>query len=115
MKKKSTQLKKRNEFRFKAVNVKTPIGRIKKIKHPAYVFYEKGNLYIYVTITHSSAVNDYLVIKLQKNPNPNDNKDAYVVLDVRTDIKSSFGARHKDWKISSFDEQMIRNFEKKNR
>ena len=76
--------------------------------HPSYIFLEKGNVYIYVTITHSKEVEGYVLTKLIQNPDPSDNQDAYVVLDVRQDIKSSFGARRIGWFIVKDDENLIR-------
>ncbi len=110
MKKKSknARLKRKNEFRFHNVEKKTKRGRIRKIMHPSYIFLEKGNVYIYVTITHSKEVEGYVLTKLTQNPDPNDNQDAYVVLDVRQDIKSSFGARRIGWFIVKDDENLIR-------
>ena len=110
MKKKSknARLKRKNEFRFHKVEKKTKRGRIRKIMHPSYIFLEKGNVYIYVTITHSKEVEGYVLTKLIQNPDPSDNQDAYVVLDVRQDIKSSFGARRIGWFIVKDDENLIR-------
>ena len=111
MKKKSknARLKRKNEFRTHKVEIITKKGRIKKIDHPVYVFLEKGNIYIYVSITHSSKVEDYIVVKLGRNPNPHDPSNAYVVLDVRCDTKSSFGGIRRGWSINEIDEKMIRN------
>ena len=112
MKKKSknARLKRRNEFRFHKVEFKTDKGRILKIMHPSYVFLEKGNTYIYVTITHSKEVEEYTLLKLTQNPNPEDNQDAYIILDIRQDIKSSFGARRIGWLILKDDENIVRHF-----
>ncbi len=110
MKKKSrhAQLKRAHEFRYHSVLTKNRNGKSLKISHPSYVFLKKGNVYIYVTITHSSKVEDYVVIKLRKNPNPKDKKDAYYVVDVKQDTKDRFGRRHDDWKIDIQDDIDIR-------
>ena len=111
MKKKSkkARLKRKNEFRFHKVEVTTKKGRIRKISHPAYVFLEKGNIYIYVSTTHSKGVEGYMLIKMKKNPNPHDTRDTYIVLDVREDIKSAFGSKEEDWEIDKDDESVVRS------
>lgn len=115
MKKKSRHapLRRRREFRFHDVLAINKRGKSFKFDHPAYVFLEKGNIYIYVTITHSKSVENHLVIKLRKNPNPKDNKDAYYVAEVKEDIKSEFGRVRSDWKIDPLDDQDIRKLYKK--
>ena len=112
MKKKSkkARLKRKKEFRFHVVEVITRKGRKKNVRHPAYVFLEKGNLYIYVIVTHQKRVRDYMVIKLEKNPNPEDTTNAYVVMDVQKDLKSSFSERYSKWSITDKDDQLIRKF-----
>ena len=117
MKKKSkhAHLKRKKEFRFHAIKVPTKKGKQKTIEHPAYIFLEKGNVYIYVPITHSSSVNDFMVIKLRKNPDPNDNRDSYYIADIRMDTKDSFSAMKKKWELDSKDDEEIRSlFNKKN-
>ena len=115
MKKRSrhAQLKRAHEFRYHNVDAKNKFGKRINIKHPAYVFLKKGNVYIYVTITHSSKVEDHVVIKLRKNPNPLDKKDAYYVVDVKQDTKDRFGRRHDDWRIDPEDDLDIQKLFKK--
>ena len=112
MKKKSknARLKRKNEFRFHKVEIITKKGRKKNIKHPAYVFLEQGNLFIYVIITHSKKVKNYMMIQLAKNPNPEDEKNAYVVMDIKKDVKPAFSQRYRKWSITEEDDQIIRNF-----
>ena len=71
-KSKKATIKKKKEFRFHKENVVNKNGKQKKLLHPAYVFLEKGNLYIYVSITHSSEIGGLKVIKLSKNPKKSD-------------------------------------------
>ena len=68
---------KKKEFRFIPTNYVNKGGRIIKISHPAYIFLQKGEVYVYVTITHSRSVDNLTLFKLEKNPNPNDKRDAY--------------------------------------
>ena len=105
--------KSKNEIRYHSVNVKTRKGKIVLINHPAFIFKEKGNMYIYVTITHSNTVKNYLVIKLNKNPNPNDLKESFWVAEIREDDKNNFGKRHNNWKMAEEDIKAIVDFYEK--
>lgn len=115
MKKRSRHapLKRAHEFRYHNVDAKNKFGKRINIKHPAYVFLKKGNIFIYVTITHSSKVEDYVVIKLRKNPNPLDKKDAYYVAVVKEDIVDNFKKRERDWRMDPLDDADIQNLYKK--
>ena len=106
-KNKHVRLKRKNEFRFHKVEVKTKKGTFLRIKHPSYILLESGNVYIYVTLTHSNHVKDHMVIKLRKNPNPNDARDAYRVVEFREDTRDRFGKRMRGWKIDSLDKDDI--------
>lgn len=109
MKKKSkhARLKRKNEFRFHRVEVKNKKGTTTIIMHPSYVFLEKGNVYIYVTITHSNHVQGLLVVKLRKNPNPLDKNDSYRVVEIREDRKNRFGRRILGWSMDNLDKEDI--------
>ena len=107
------KLKKKNEFRYHSVETINLNGEKIRIKHPAYIFLEKGNLYIYISITHSSNVKNHILIKLRKNPNPKDDRDSFRVVGIYEDSKDRFGRRQKGWKIDLEDEQDIRDEYKK--
>ena len=100
--------KRRKQFRFHKIEVVKKTGKKKNIYHPAYVFLEKGNIYIYVSLTHSSQIKDRIVIKLNKNPNPIDYRDSYVVIDFKEDIKDRFTTRRQDWLMEDKDDIKIR-------
>ena len=112
-KSKHAQLKRKKEFRYKVILVKVEGKKIVKIRHPAYIFLEKGNKYIYVSITHSKKVKDKMVIKLIKNPNPNDKRNAYYVVEVRQDTKDKFGKRLNQWLLDENDDEEIRKLYEK--
>lgn len=114
MKRKSRKasLKRKHEFRYHNVESKNKRGRRVNIKHPAYIFLEKGNLYIYVIITHSNIVENYLVVRLRRNPNFKDKTLSYYVADVKEDTKDRFGKRHDDWEIDPLDDKDIRKLYK---
>jgi len=115
-KSKHAPLKRKKEFRSYGVYIKNRRGKLIKYAHPAFVFLEKGNVYFFVTITHSNTVTDHLVIQLHKNPNPNDKNKAFWVADIREDTKDRFGKKRSDWKIDPLDDKAIRElFEKEKR
>lgn len=108
-KNKHAQLKRRKEFKFHNVELVSHQGKEKNLRHPPYVFLEKGNIYIYVTITHSNNVPDNIVIKLRKNPNPADQREAYRVVEIKSDTKDNFGRREIGWKMDDQDDDDIRS------
>ena len=115
MKKKSKHaiLKRKKEFRYKLILVKVKGKKDTKIRHPAYIFLEKGNVFAYVTITHSKVVGNKKMVKLANNPNPADKRDAYYVTEVRQDTKDKFGKRLNDWSLDEKDDEEIRKLYKK--
>ena len=106
-------VRKRKEFRYHNIEVIKGNGTITNIKHPSYVFLEKGNIYIYISITHSDNVENAIVIKLRKNPNPHDNEDSYRIAEIKEDTKDRFGKRLKKWVMDLEDDQDIREEYKK--
>ena len=115
MKKKSKKaiIRKKKEFRYHKIPVKSKNGKTYEIYHPTYVFLEKGNIYIYVSITHSNHINDKIIIQLRQNPNPKDKRESYWVAKIKNDRKDTFGKREKNWKIDPQDDEDIRNLKKK--
>lgn len=115
MKRKSKRqnVKKKKEFRFHQVETINSQGKMIKIWHPSYIFLEKGNVYIYVSITHSNAVEEFVVIELRENPNPKDKRNSFWIAKIKEDTKDRFGKRRKGWKINELDDQDIRNKYKK--
>ena len=115
MKKQKKTIRK-NEIRLHNVKVKNKKSKEINILHPAYIFLEEnGEVFIYVTLTHSSDIDSLLTIKLRKNPNPNDDKYSYWVAEIRKDLKNSFTKMKNNWKIHELDEEAIRLFYEKNK
>ena len=115
MKKRSKKAfyRKTKEFRFHNIAIINKKGKKKNIRHPAYIFLKKGNLYIFVSLTHSKSVNKHIVIKLRKNPNPQDNNDAFYVAEIKADTKDTFG-KIQNWIMCPADDEEIRKlFDKK--
>ena len=115
MKKKNKKpvLRKKKEFRYHNVRIINKSGKQKLLRHPAYVFYEKGNVYIYVSITHSTNVDSVVLIKLRKNPNPKDKRNSFWLVEVKEDTKDRFGRRLLGWNLDERDDLDIRNNYKK--
>ena len=115
MKKKSKKVvaKKKNEFRYHAVEIIKRNGRKTIINHPTYIFVEKGDIYVYIQITHSEKVKGLILIKLNQNPNPKDNKESYMVAEIKEDLKTSFSRIKKDWAMNEDDIKKIWELYKK--
>lgn len=99
-----TKAKRMNEIRFHSHYVKT---LNKKMRHPTYVWQKRGNLFDYHTITHSKVVNDVEFIELKRNPNPSDDKTAYLNPKSESDLKSAFGRKKKNWRLHPDDIKKI--------
>ena len=110
MKRKSKNqiIKKKKEFRFHRIVIITGDNKKIKIWHPAYVFLEKGNIFIYVTLTHSNKIYNLALIKLTQNPNPHDNRQSFFVAEIRMDTKEKFTKRQMGWKMNDLDDKTIR-------
>ena len=93
------------EFRYHSVTVMINGKKTKKIRHPAYAFLAKGNVLVYVIITHSTKVE---FIELRSNPNPKDNRRAYRTKQFYADTLDSFGRREKGWEMNPIDDAEIR-------
>ena len=106
------KIRRRKEIRSHDVVLKNNVGKVISIKHPAYIFLQKYDEYIYVTITHAKSVKNYTVIKLRKNPNPNDNRDSYYVTEIRSDNINKFGKRKSEWSLDKEDDLDIRRLYK---
>ena len=106
-------VRKRKEFRYHNIEIPNNNRTFTKIRHPSYVFLEKGNIYIYISITHSDNVKNSIVIKLRKNPNPQDKRDSYRIAEIKEDTKDRFSKRLKKWVMDFEDDKDIREEYKK--
>lgn len=79
----------------------------KRIKHPTYVIDKHGNIYKYIGITHSPKTNNEDNIPLSKNPNPKDNRAAYMRPYVEDDDFRNFGRGYNDWQFSEADRKTV--------
>ena len=87
----------------------------KRIKHPTYVIDKHGNLYKYIGITHSRKTNGEDNIPLIKNPNPKDNRSAYIRPRVENDDCRNFGRGYNDWQFSEEDKKTVRKIIEKDK
>lgn len=113
-KNKNATIRKKKEFRYHKVKVKNKSGKDIDIKHPCYIFLQIGNIYIYVSLTHSLIINGLILIELRENPNSLDLRKSYWIQEIKADLKSTFTKVLKKWKINKDDDADIRNlFDKK--
>lgn len=101
----------------KKKNFRKGFRKNKRTRHPAFVFDEKNGKFVYIGITHSPKVGEVENIPLKNNPNPNDEKQAFVRPEAEEDKPKNFGRSMKDWKLSEEDKKtinkIIENFKKK--
>ena len=98
-KKQSLRSKRKSEIRYHSDYVK---NLKKKVRHPKYIWQERGNIYDYHSLSHSKNVDGVEYIKLRKNPKPNDKRNSYYNPISESDLKSNFGKKLK-WKLHSKD------------
>lgn len=110
---KGKNLKRKSEFRFHSVSIKTKKGKKAIKEHPTFIFLQNGDIYIYVQLTHSEKIRGKILIKLKKNPNPLDFRDSYYIEEICHDSKVNFGKKKVDWIIDESDEEQIRKLIKK--
>lgn len=76
--------------------------------HPQYIYDEDGNKYKIIGITSSPKTNGVINIKLEKNPEPNNDKAAYIRPKPDKESKGAFGQRLKGWKFTEADKKKVR-------
>ena len=85
----------------------------KTTKHPAYTYSKKDGKYQYISVTHSDNYNEKPTIPLHKNPNPKDDKKAYILPNPYEDDIKNFSRGYNDWKIHKKDKRKFNKVMKK--
>ena len=91
-----------------AVKKTAPKDEFRKNKdtgHPSYIYQKVGRKYVYIGITHSSITNNVKNIKLEKNPNPNDKKEAYFRPKAGEASSNRFKKKEQGWRLSKEDKK----------
>ena len=81
----------------------------KTTAHPQYVYDEDGNKYKVIGITSSSETNGVKNILLERNPEPNNSRKAYVRPNPDKINKGVRNDRLKGWSFSASDKKKVRN------
>lgn len=87
---------------------KKPKNEFRKNKdtgHPSYIYQKVGRRYVYIGLTHSPITNDVKNIKLEQNPNPKDNKDAYFRPKAAEASANRFKKKEQGWKLTKADKK----------
>ena len=93
---------KRDEFRKNKVS-----------GHPAYIFKKVGRKYEYVGITHAEITDGTKNIKLEKNPNPKDQKDAYLRPKSEKQKENKFSKKpYQGWSFKKKDKFKVEKIKK---
>ena len=87
---------------------KDEFRRNKDTQHPAYIYARVGNEYKFLGITHSSVTNGVKNIKLDKNPNPKDNRTAFVRPKAERENQNRFKKKSVGWKMSRSDKEKLK-------
>ena len=99
----------------KKSNFKKGFRKNKRIKHPTYVVGESDKDYEYLGLTHSETYDGVKNVRLDKNPNPEDSKEAYIRPILEKDHPKNFGRSLKGWKFSKSDKKKVDEIIDKNK
>ncbi len=75
--------------------------------HPSYVYDEKGNVYKVVGITGSPKTNGIQNIELERNPEPNNTRKAYIRPNPTEINKGVRNEKLKGWTFSQGDKKKV--------
>jgi hypothetical protein len=84
-------------------------GNVINTGHPTYIYAECGDKLKYIGLTHAEVTEGTRNIKLDKNPNPNDDKDSYIRPKPDKADKSKFGSRLRDWQFDEADKGKVKS------
>lgn len=94
----------RNEFR-----------KHKKSGHPVYIYEKVRGKFRFLGITHSDVGEGKTKIKLERNPDPNNNHTAYIKLNAEEDKENRFGERKNKWQFGIEDKKKVTQIIKNNK
>ena len=103
-----TEKSKRFQRHFRKFHSKETTG------HPSYVYDENGKVYKVIGITSGRKTNDILNIRLEKNPEPNNPKPAYIQPKTKEVSKGAKNERLKGWKFSDVEKKKVQEVIDKN-
>ena len=90
------------------------INDIRTRGHKSHITRSKNNVVEHIPITHSPETRKMKNIPLRKNPNPQDNKQSYILPKVQVSQKKYLGRKHPEYKIKNpIDKSIIRHIKKK--
>lgn len=75
--------------------------------HPQYVYDEEGNKYKVLGVTSAPETNGIKNVLLERNPEPNNSKPAYIRTKPAREEKGAFSERLKGWKFSEHDKKKV--------
>jgi hypothetical protein len=81
--------------------------------HPAAPFRRQDDDLFFVSITHSAEVNGVSTIPLNKNPNPADPADSFLMPEPGIANIKQFGSRYKGWAFDASDMGKVKKIMKK--
>ena len=82
--------------------------------HPTYIYAKVGKEFKYLGLTHSNITDKVKNIKLEKNPNPKDNRTSYIRPKAGKANRSEFGVMLNNWHFSEQDKKKVIKIIEKN-
>ncbi len=81
--------------------------------HPAYIYDKDGDELQFLSLTHSPEVEGVSTVPLNKNPNPQDSSDSFLLPEPLEAPPSKFGSRYKGWEFDPSDNGTVKGIIKK--
>ncbi len=91
---------------------KNEFRKNKDTRHPAYIYARIGNEYKFIGLTHSPITDNVKNIKLERNPNPNDDREAFIKPKSEKAKVNRFKKKENGWKFSKKDKEKVNRFKK---
>ena len=89
----------------------------KRRKHYSYSFKKRGSRVINILLTSKPDRREHLDfkknVKLYKHPNPNSNKEAYLIPIVYNDDEASFDSKELKWEFHPNDKRKVKRIKKR--
>lgn len=83
----------------------------KKSGHPNWIYEKRGNTYVHIGITHDA--DNGKNIPLNKNPEPDNDSQAYIKPYPEASRKENFKETYSGWKFSDEDKPKVKKVQKK--
>jgi len=105
-------LKKENNMKNKKELKLDEFRKNKTTGHPVHIYAKVGDEFKHIGITHSKVTQGIKNIKMEKNPDPKDDKPSYFKPKAEHQSTNKYGERKAGWKLSEIDKEKMKPYRK---